>query len=108
MIFLEGLFRLVLPLTLAGSLAALLVLGAKALTRDRLGPGWNYYIWALPMALYVLPVPLSLGWMEAALPERGAAGSAPAAAVGGAAATGGGTATAAAAAGAAGPAPTLW
>lgn len=108
MIFLEGLFRLVLPLTLAGSLAALLVLGAKALTRDRLGPGWNYYIWALPMALYVLPVPLSLGWMEAALPERGAAGSAPAAAVGGAAVTGGGTATAAAAAGAAGPAPTLW
>ena len=42
MIFLEGLFRLVLPLTLAGSLAALLVLGAKALTRDRLGPGRNY------------------------------------------------------------------
>jgi len=58
MMFLEELFRLTLSLSLAGGAASLLVLGLKALTRDRLGPGWNYYIWLLPLALYLMPVSL--------------------------------------------------
>lgn len=67
MLFLQDLFRLVVSLTLAGGFATLLVLLVKALTRDRLGPGWNYYIWTLPLALYLIPV--ALPRLNAALAE---------------------------------------
>ena len=60
MAFLEALFRLVLSLSFAGGAGTLLVLGAKALWKDRPGPRWNYYVWALPLVLYVVPFSFSL------------------------------------------------
>ena len=60
MALLEGLFRLVVSLSLAGSAATLLVLGAKAVWKDRLGTGWNYYVWTLPLVLYLVPFAFSL------------------------------------------------
>ena len=64
MSILEGIFRLVVSLTLAGSLGTLLVLGGKTAMKDRLSPGWSYLLWALPLALYLVPF---------ALPAMGAA-----------------------------------
>ena len=56
MLLLQGLFRLVLSLSLAGGFATLLVMGARVLARDRLGPRWDRYGWMLPLALYLVPV----------------------------------------------------
>lgn len=66
MTLMEGMFRLAVSLSLAGGFATLLVLGAKALARDRVGPGWGYYIWMLPLALYLVPVKLPRWGMAAA------------------------------------------
>ena len=97
MVLLEGLFRLVLCLSLAGSAAVLLVLGTKAVLKDRLEIGWNYYIWILPLILYLVPFALPL-------PTLTAGGAAAAAEGAGTVITQG----ASAAAGAMQTLPTLW
>lgn len=61
MMLLEKIFRLILSLTLAGSLGSLLVLGVKRLRGDRMGTGWNYGVWLLPLTLYLVPFALPLG-----------------------------------------------
>ncbi len=62
MMALEGLFRLVQALTLAGSLGVLLALGGRGLLKDRLSPGWASALWSLPLVLFLVPF---------ALPVRG-------------------------------------
>lgn len=56
-----GIFLTVLSLTAAGSLGVLLVLGMKKLFGKRLGARWNYLVWLLPLALYLVPVYLPQG-----------------------------------------------
>jgi len=78
MTVLTGIFRWVLSLTAAGSLGVLLALGMKRLWGDRLGPRWNYLVWLLPLALYLVPVWVPAGnapaaAAPAALPAGGAA-----------------------------------
>jgi murein DD-endopeptidase MepM/ murein hydrolase activator NlpD len=74
MVLLEGLFRLVLCLSLAGSAAVLLVLGTKAVLKDRLEISWNYYIWILPLILYLVPFALPLPTLTAGGASAGAEG----------------------------------
>lgn len=58
MTLLEGVFRLVSALTLAGSLGVLLALGGRSLLKDRLSPGWAYGLWLLPLVLFLVPFAL--------------------------------------------------
>lgn len=69
MMTLISVFQTVLSLTAAGSLGVLLVLGIKRLSGNRFGPRWNYLVWLLPLALYLIPVYLPQG----AAPSGGAA-----------------------------------
>jgi len=78
MILLEGIFRLVFSLTLAGSLGVLLAAAGKAVLKDRLSPEWGCRLWALPVTLFLVPFALPLG--EIALsPEGNPAGTSAAA-----------------------------
>ena len=61
MILLEGMFRLTLSLTLAGSLGVLLVAAGKAALKGRLSPGWSCRLWSLPLTLFLIPFALPVG-----------------------------------------------